>query len=71
VARDGQPGNRKFEDRSRALGCLILGVLLLALLAVMLAIGWRSMWWQDSVPDQPRTQRLLQAIGNQAPAAGS
>jgi hypothetical protein len=59
-------GHSRFEDRSRALGCLILAVLALIIVTIVFALGWRSMWWRDSVPHQPQT-RLSQEASPEEP----
>lgn len=55
MADAGQPGNPRFEARSRSLGCLILAVLAIIVVAIVIALGWRSMWWRDNVPQQPQS----------------
>ena len=54
-------GPSRFEDRSRAFGCLILAVLAPINVAIVFALGWRSVWWRDSVPHQPQTRLSLEA----------
>jgi hypothetical protein len=57
-----EPDPTDLDRRTRPIGCLLIGLFVIILLLLMVALFWRSFWWQDRpgyVP--PDTTMILPA----------